>query len=100
MAHSEADRLAAAYRRFAEGEARGRSRLDEALAQGVAADPEIIEFLLTLPRPKRQPDLLLTALRHLFGTPDGCAEFRQALLDNRDAVRALMLARSTQTNEP
>ncbi|MBV9375586.1 MAG: DUF2332 family protein, partial [Alphaproteobacteria bacterium] len=61
--------IAAAYRRFAETEAHGRSPLYEELASGVAADPTIIEFLLTLPREKRQPNLLLAAARSLCGTP-------------------------------
>lgn len=52
--------LSTRYRRFAEVEARGRSPLYEALANGVAADPEAIGFLLTLPKEKQQPNLLLT----------------------------------------
>ncbi len=94
------ERVAAAYRRFAQAEARGRSPLYEALALGVAGDPDVLGFLLTLPRPKRQPNLLLAAVRHLFGTPGDYGEFRRHVLDNGDAVRRLMLARSTQTNEP
>jgi hypothetical protein len=39
-------------------------------------------------------------MRHLFGTPTGWSEFRQALLAHLDVVRSLMLERSTQTNEP
>jgi hypothetical protein len=100
MVRPEPARIAAAYRRFADEDARGRSPLYEALATGVAGDPEIIEFLMALPREKRQPNLLLAAVRHLFGTAGGYAEFRRHALDNRDAVRSLMLARSTQTNEP
>src|SRR6266851_3092418 len=96
----EQARIAAGYRRFAEEEARGRSPLYEALARGVAANPEIIEFLMALPRGKRQPNLLLAAVRHLFGTPHGLDDFRRSVLDNADAVRSLMLERSTQTNEP
>ena len=100
MDRPEHARIAAAYQRFAEQEARGRSPLYEGLARGVAADPEIIEFLMALPRAKRQPNLLLAAIRHLSGTPGGWGEFRRSILDNADAVRATMLARSTQTNEP
>src|SRR5579863_268886 len=100
MVHSEAARIAAAYVRFADQEVRGRSPLYEALARGVAGDPDIIAFLAALPREKRQPNLLLAAFRLLFGTPDHWAQFRRALLGNADAVRSVMLARSTQTNEP
>lgn len=88
------------YRRFAEQEAQGRSPLYETLALGVADDPEILGFLLTLPEAKRQPNLLLAAARHLFGTPSGWEEFRRSLLARPEALRALMLARATQTNEP
>lgn len=88
------------YRRFAAQEAHGRSPLYEALALGVADDPEILGFLLTLPEAKRQPNLLLAAARHLLGTPAGWAEFRRGVLDRPEALRALMLARATQTNEP
>lgn len=94
------DRIAAGYRRFAAEEARGRSPLYEALAEGVAADPDILEFLSGLPMGKRQPNLLLGAVRYLFGTASGYAEFRRRVLDNAEAVRRLMLSRSTQTNEP
>src|SRR5260221_1951589 len=88
------------YRRFADDEARDRSPLYEALARQVAADDEILRFLLTLPKAKRQPNLLLAAVRHLCGTPADGADFRRRLLAARTAVRGLMLERSTQTNEP
>jgi hypothetical protein len=92
--------IAARYLRFAQEEARGRSPLYETIARGVAADEATIGFLLTLPRSKQQPNLLLAAVRHLYGTPAGWREFRKALLANDVAVRAVMLSRSTQTNEP
>ncbi len=92
--------VAARYERFAEEEAHGRSPLYEAIARGVAADEAIIGFLLSLPQTKRQPNLLLAAVRHLFGTPTGWPHFRERLLSDHDAVRALMQDRATQTNEP
>jgi len=96
----ERARLSAAYRRFAADEARGRSPLYEELARGVAADSEILDFLLALPRPKRQPNLLFAAARSLLGTPDGWNRFRRGVTQRKDALHALMLMRSTQTNEP
>ena len=96
----ERERLSAAYRRFAEGEARGRSPLYEALAHGVADDPAVLGFLETLPHAKQQPNLLFAAVRFLSGTPAGWEELRAAVLDNAAAVRTTMLERSTQTNEP
>jgi hypothetical protein len=92
--------LARRYLRFADDEAHGRSPLYEELARGVAADPELHKFLLTLPREKRQPNLLFAALRHIAGTPSGWDEFRSGVIANFGRMRAVMLTRSTQTNEP
>jgi hypothetical protein len=100
MDRRDRDEIAAAYRRFAEEEARGRSALYEALARGVADDPAAIGFLLTLPRGKRQPNLLFAAFRLLFGTPAGWDAFRCGVLERQDALRAAMLAHAMQTNEP
>lgn len=92
--------ISARYIAFADTEARGRSPLYEKLARAVAEDRETLTFLSTLPDVKRQPNLLLAAVRQLAGTPTGWSAFRQALLEHPDAVRSLMLQRSTQTNEP
>ena len=94
------DRLAARYRRFAEEEARGRSPSYEAITHAAADDRQTLDFLLSLPEEKRQPNLLLAALRHLFGAQPDWHRFRATLMANTDAIRALMLARATQTNEP
>jgi len=88
------------YRRFAAREARGRSALYEQLAGGVADDPELLAFLAGLPQEKRQPNLLLAAVRYLAGVQPGYDAFRAVVLDRRDEVAATMLARRTQTNEP
>src|SRR5207248_2893039 len=100
MEQDERTRLSTVYRRFAADEANGKSPLYEELARGVAADSEILDFLITLPRPKRQPNLLFAAARSLLGTPDGWNRFRRGVGQRKDALRALMLRRSTQTNEP
>jgi hypothetical protein len=94
------DRLSAAYRRFAADEAHGRSPLYEEFARGVAGDDEILDLLLSLPRQKRQPNLLFAAVRHLCGTPENWSRFRRGVAQRKDALCALMLTRSTQTNEP
>ena len=99
MRHPDAD-LSRLYRRFADEEFRGHSPLYEELARGVAGDGAILDLLLTLPREKRQPNLLFAALRSLIGTPSDWPQFRAAVLGNAEPLRALMLARSTQTNEP
>jgi hypothetical protein len=81
-------------------EARGSSPLYEQLALGVADDGDLIGLLSGLPPAKRQPNLLFAAARHVGGTPAGYQQFRQSVLDNREAVVDTMLSRRTQTNEP
>ncbi|HEX6357947.1 DUF2332 domain-containing protein [Actinophytocola sp.] len=93
---STADR----YRRFADAEARGGSPCYEEWALGVAADGELLALLDDLPVAKRQPNLLFAAARY-SGIPAGpFPDFRRALLADWPAVRKVMLARRTQTNEP
>ena len=91
---------AARYLRFAEGEARGRSPLYEKFARCIANDRELLRLLLELPKERRQPNLLLAVVRYLFGTPGDWSRFRNPLVNEWGAVRAIMLERSTQTNEP
>lgn len=92
--------ISSAYLRFADEEARDRSALYEELARGVASDPSVVAFLLTLSKVKRQPNLLFGATRLLFGTPTGWGDFRRIVRENGDTIRATMMDRSTQTNEP
>ena len=88
------------YRRFATEEAHGRSALYERLAHEIAGDRFLIEFLLTLPAAKRQPNLFLAAVRYLAKSPLAWPDFKRFIRSNTENVHALMLARSTQTNEP
>ena len=88
------------YRRFSRLEARGRSALYEQISASVAEDAEVLAFLAALPAAKRQPNLLLAAVRFLAGVQDSYRAFRAVLLDRRAEVAAVMLSRSTQTNEP
>lgn len=60
----------------------------------------MLDFLLTLPNSKQQPNLLLAAVRLCCGLAADFPDFQSRLRDNADTVRAVMLARSTQTNEP
>ena len=92
--------IARRFRRFAAVEASGHSPLYETLCLGVAADPEILHFLTELPEAKQQPNLLLAAVRFVCGVQTSPAEFRAALLAQKEAVHAEMLRRRTQTNEP
>lgn len=94
------DRIADRYLRFAKIEAAGRSPLYEQWAFHVAKSFSALTFLRGLPADKQQPNLLFAALRHTAGLPRSPAEFDAALARHGAEIRALMLARSTQTNEP
>lgn len=96
----DAPDLAGLYRRFAEVEAHGSSPSYERLCLAVAEDAAVLSMLAGLPRGKRQPNLFLGALRLLgadVGDPTAALAFAVA---RADAVREVMLTRSTQTNEP
>jgi hypothetical protein len=94
------DRIATRFLRFAEREADGSSPLYAALARGTAGDPFALAFLAALPEDKQQPNLLFAALRHVCGTPSDWPRARAALEAQPEQIRAVMLARRTQTNEP
>ncbi|MGW5263084.1 DUF2332 domain-containing protein [Microbispora sp. NPDC004025] len=87
------------YRYFAEREVRGHSPVYEALAHGIAADPGLVELIDGLPEPKRQPNLLLAAVRFLGGPYEGFGRFREWTVSHWAEVRETVLARRTQTNE-
>jgi Uncharacterized protein conserved in bacteria (DUF2332) len=49
---------------------------------------------------KQQPNLLFAAVKYLYGTPGNWSNFRRLLLGHGDEIRATIMARTTQTNEP
>lgn len=98
--HEALAQLRSRYRAFAEHEAKGVSPLYEALALAVAESEPLLAFLAALPRPKQQPNLLFAAVRHLYGTPRDPAHLEELVQRHPEPVRAVILARSTQTNEP
>ncbi len=100
MAEDAIDGLRQAYLRFAQHEAEGRSPLYVELARGVAGDRELLSLLAGLPPAKQQPNLLLTAVRHLCGEPRGWPQFRAWVFDRHQEILAEIRARRTQTNEP
>lgn len=100
MTDDERSRTVRQYRRFAEVEAVEASPLYAELAAAVPSDDVLLDFLLDLPAPKRQPNLLFAAVGFLHGTPAGPGELRSRIRDDGDRVRATMLSRWTQTNEP
>ncbi|WP_299953066.1 DUF2332 domain-containing protein [uncultured Modestobacter sp.] len=92
--------LADHYRWFAEVEAAPVSPRYAELAAAVAEDDGVLAFLGTLPRAKRQANLLLGALQYLHGGPpaDG-GQLRERVLGDGSRLRDTMLTRATQTNE-
>jgi hypothetical protein len=69
-------------------------------ALGVAADPEVQQWLSSLPSPKQQPNLVFTAARwHGLEAPAPYDALRDALLADDGRIRETILARATQTNE-
>jgi hypothetical protein len=94
------DTTAGWYRRFADIEAPGQSAIYEDWARGVAADRHILELLLELPLPKRQPNLLFACAR-LVGSPlEPYGEWRGWVIANWARIAPEMRVRATQTNEP
>jgi len=90
---------AAGYERFAAVEARGVSPLYEEWAASIADDDAVLALIDSLPRPKRQPNLVFAAAR-LAGAPLArYPEFREWLLGRWSAVEPIIQARMTQTNE-
>ena len=92
--------LARRYRRFAEIEARAASPAYEVLARAVATSPPILAFLADLPPDRQQPNLFLAAVRSVADVPTDRQGLERIVRDHTVRLRALMLARTTQTNEP
>lgn len=90
----------ARYLQMVECGVRGVSPSYERLCLGVADGPDVLALLDTLPPPKRQPNLLLAAVRFLDGPVDSYPTFRAFVLARWDQLSATMLQRRTQTNEP
>ncbi len=97
---SPTHRIASIFLAFAEREAHSRSALYEDLARGVAGSPEALSFMAELPSSKQQPNLLFAAVKYLYGAPSDWNDFRRLLNAHRNDIKAVMLARATQTNEP
>jgi hypothetical protein len=88
------------YRAFAAREAHGHSAIYEELASRVADDEELIALIDQLPEPKRQPNLLLAAVRFLEGAMKDYGSFRTWVITHWGRVSTTMQRRRTQTNEP
>jgi hypothetical protein len=92
--------LARMYGEFARKEAAGRSPLYEYLCLEIAKDEMLLSRLLGLPVEKRQPNLLLAAVKYLFGVVEGWPQFRALVRDHWREIETIIKARRTQTNEP
>ena len=92
--------LAERYRRFAENEARGASPLYQHLALHVSGSGDILDFLMTLPADRRQPNLFLAAVRHAVHIPRDGPELERLVASHGPAIARVMRNRTTQTNEP
>lgn len=91
--------VAARYRTFAAEEVHGVSPSYERLAIEVADSREILDFLLGFPSARRQPNLLLAASRIVAGRVPDLDQLIELIRDREGRLRALMLSRTTQTNE-
>lgn len=65
----------------------------------VAGDSELMEFVLRLPEPQRQPNLLFGAARYHYGVPADFAQLKAWVLADPDRIARTMATRRTQTNE-
>ena len=92
--------LARRYRAFAENEAAGSSPSLERWARCVAHDEELLARIATLPADKQQPNLVFAAARWQGVQAGDVEALRHAVRRDWDALRATILRRSTQTNEP
>ncbi|MEY9873410.1 hypothetical protein ABH931_002892 [Streptacidiphilus sp. MAP12-33] len=87
------------YRDFAHVHTRAHSPAYERISAAVAESEELLTRLVALPRIKRQPNLLLAAVRYLGGPAESAEAFVEWTLAHWEPVREVMLARATQTNE-
>jgi hypothetical protein len=85
---------------MAERELHGVSPLYEALCQAVAGSAGVCALLDSLPPGKRQPNLLLAAVRFLGGPVEDPATFLDFATAAWDAIADAMMTHRTQTNEP
>jgi hypothetical protein len=90
---------ASMYADFAQREARGVSPAYERLSVAISCDEEILTLLQTVPKRKRQPNLLLGVVRLLGGPLDDPTAFHDFTVSNWAAIAAELRTRATQTNE-
>ncbi|WP_150245604.1 DUF2332 domain-containing protein [Nocardiopsis quinghaiensis] len=94
------DRVVEQYRAFAEHYADAASPTYARIARALAEDERVLGLVASLPAGnKRQPNLLLGAVRFLGGPVSSWEEFRAWLVEHWEQVRQVVMERYTQTNE-
>ena len=93
-------RLAERYRTFATDEAQSVSPIYEQLTRDIADSADVLRFLMSLPTDRHQPNLLLAAATLILNRPPDIALLTGMVARRADELRATMLSRTTQTNEP
>lgn len=88
------------YRLMAQTQMRGMSTSYERLCLAIADDADICSLIDRVPLPKRQPNLVLGAVRFLGGPVADPEEFCAYLRESWQAVEQIVLTHATQTNEP
>lgn len=87
------------YRTFGEVSARGTSPVYEDWAVGLSEDAEVLALVDTLPRARRQPNLVFACAR-LLGVPvEAWSQVRDWFVAHWGLVAREALTRTTQTNE-
>ncbi len=93
-------RIARQYESFARYGAAGRSPVYARITAALAADGFVLARLAQMPEAKWQPNILLGAVRYLYGTPEDPDDFSRLVRAHWDEIESVMAVRSTQTNEP
>ncbi|OOC57112.1 MULTISPECIES: DUF2332 domain-containing protein [Nocardiopsis] len=97
---SGVDRVVEQYRGFAQHCAVAGAPAYARVARALAEDEQVLGLVASLPAGnKRQPNLLLGAVRFLGGPVSSWEEFRAWLVEHWEQVRAVVMERYTQTNE-
>jgi hypothetical protein len=91
--------VGALYAEFAVREARGVSAAYERLAGAVSQDEKILALIETLPKEKRQPNLVFGVVRLLGGPVEDPDAFHDFTVAHWPAIEAELRVRATQTNE-
>lgn len=95
-----AERVARVWAHMAVNFERGGSPAYAEIARGVGADAELVGLVMSLPvGDKRQPNLLLGAVRYLGGPVSSFEVWRAFVVEQWERVAGVVMARSTQTNE-